>query len=234
MWPSCAVSWASDAVPRGPIRYTTIAAREGGGADVEFEVKRSRFLARLRRVTSEEAARAVIEGRRRTHVDARHHCSAFILGPDGRVARSSDDGEPPGTAGVPMLNVLQHNGLSDVVAVVTRYFGGIKLGAGGLVRAYSDAVAEAVASVGTRDVVLSRLLSIVVPMAEAGAMEAQLRGLVLPSGASVEVEAVDWSDVATIRVVVRDGADVELAQALASMSSGTLHARPIGTQWSDA
>ena len=124
--------------------YRTIDARVGKGVDVEMEIKRSRFLTRLRRVATEEDAREVIAERRKAHFDASHNCTAFVLGSDSGVARSSDDGEPAGTAGVPMLNVLHSNGLSDVVAVVTRYFGGIKLGGGGLVRAYSDAVAQAV------------------------------------------------------------------------------------------
>ena len=123
--------------------FRTIDAAPGRGADVELEIRRSRFLTRIRRVSTEESARAVVEERRSTHFDARHHCSAFVLGPDGRTARSSDDGEPAGTAGVPMLQVLQKNALTDVVAVVTRYFGGVKLGAGGLVRAYTDTVAQA-------------------------------------------------------------------------------------------
>lgn len=202
--------------------------------DVALEIKRSRFLTRLRRVTTEEQARAVIDERRRTHFDARHHCSAFILGPDSRAARSSDDGEPAGTAGVPMLNVLQHHGLSDVVAVVTRYFGGVKLGAGGLVRAYSEAVAQAVSSIGTRQVLLSQLFRIDVPMAEAGAVEAQLRNLVLPGGAAIIVEQVNWDTMARIGIAVPVGAEAEFTSALASISSGSLEASPIGQRWSDA
>lgn len=227
------MSWESDPATRGPLRYTTIAASEGRGIDVELEVKRSRFLTRLRRVGSEDAARAVVDERRRTHFDARHHCSAFILGADGRTARSSDDGEPAGTAGAPMLGVLQHHGLSDVVAVVTRYFGGIKLGAGGLVRAYSEAVARAVSDVGTREVVLAKLLRIDVPMAEAGVVESQLRTLVLDSGAPVVVDGVDWTDMAAITVAVPDGAEAEFGSALASLSGGSLTARTVGERWTD-
>lgn len=227
------MSSGSEAVPHGPTSYTTLAAREGRGVDVELEIKRSRFLTRLRRVTDEEAARAVIDNRRRAHFDARHHCSAFILGPDSRTARSSDDGEPAGTAGVPMLNVLQHHGLSDVVAVVTRYFGGIKLGAGGLVRAYSDAVAQAVATVGTREVVLTRLFRVDVPMSQAGAVEAQLRTLVLPGGTSVVVDGVDWAAEAHITVAVPDAASAELSAGLSSLSAGSLEATPAGMRWTD-
>ena len=213
--------------------FLTIDAALGEGADVELEIKRSRFLTRIRRVSTEEAARAVVEERRSAMFDARHHCSAFILGPDGRIARSSDDGEPAGTAGIPMLTALQHNQLTDVVAVVTRYFGGIKLGAGGLVRAYTDAVAQAVAAVGTRRVRLSRVLRIDVDFASAGAVEDQLRGLVLPSGEQVVVDGVEWSDRAHISVAVPSVCVGELEVSLASLSAGTLTAVQVDERWTD-
>ncbi|MGN6485681.1 MAG: IMPACT family protein, partial [Thermomicrobiales bacterium] len=108
--------------------YRTI-AHDG---EHEIEIKRSRFIGSLARVTSEEEARAFIAARRKTHWEANHNCSAWIIGERGQLQRSNDDGEPSGTAGVPMLSVLQRNGLTDVVAVVTRYFGGTLLGAGGL------------------------------------------------------------------------------------------------------
>ncbi|KAM9864490.1 IMPACT family member YigZ [Leucobacter aridicollis] len=120
--------------------YETISGR----VETEIEISRSRFLTRLERVDSEDAARAVIADVRAEHPRARHHCSAFVIGPDGRVQRSNDDGEPSGTAGAPMLDALVSAGLSDVVAVVTRYFGGVLLGAGGLTRAYRASVAGAV------------------------------------------------------------------------------------------
>ena len=116
-----------------------------GPVETEIEVSRSRFLTRLERVESEQAAREVIASVRSEHTRARHHCSAFVLGPGQQTRRSNDDGEPSGTAGAPMLDVLVAAELSDVVAVVTRYFGGVLLGAGGLTRAYRAAVAGAVA-----------------------------------------------------------------------------------------
>ncbi len=216
------------------MRYTTIDAHIGRGTDVELEIKRSRFLTRLRRVTSEADVRDIIDGRRRTHFDASHHCSAFILGADGRTTRSSDDGEPAGTAGAPMLNVLQQSGLSDVMAVVSRYFGGTKLGAGGLVRAYSEAVAQAVAAAGTRHVMLSALLRVDVPMADAGSMEAQLRSLTLSGGAPVVMEGVEWTHEARFSIAVPDGAQEELATSLAALSGGTLHPISTGRRWADA
>ena len=100
--------------------YLTIARTAHG----EVEVKSSRFRCTLQRVSSEEAARALVAALRKEHWDARHHCSAFVLGPDSALQRSSDDGEPAGTAGAPMLEVLRGAGVSDVAAVVTRWFGG--------------------------------------------------------------------------------------------------------------
>ena len=120
--------------------YTTIA----DAVDTEIEISRSRFLTRLERVSEESAAREAIAAARARHPRARHHCTAFVIGPDGRIQRSNDDGEPSGTAGAPMLDALTSAGLSDVVAIVTRYFGGVLLGAGGLTRAYRAAVAGAV------------------------------------------------------------------------------------------
>ncbi len=214
-------------------RFLTIDAAPGDGADVELEIKRSRFLTRIRRVTTEAKARSVVEERRSACFDARHHCSAFILGPDGRTARSSDDGEPAGTAGVPMLTALQRAGLTDVVAVVTRYFGGVKRGAGGLVRAYTDAVAQAMQAVGTREVRLTRLFRVDVDFAAAGQVEDQLRGLVLPSGAPVIVDGVEWTDRAHIAVAVPVDAAGELDTALAALSAGALSAAPFGERWTD-
>ena len=121
--------------------YDTIS----GPVDTELEISRSRFLTRLERIADETQARSAIARMRAEHPRARHHCSAFVLGEGQRLRRSNDDGEPSGTAGAPMLEALVAAGLSDVVAVVTRYFGGVLLGAGGLTRAYRAAVAAAVA-----------------------------------------------------------------------------------------
>lgn len=108
---------------------------------VEYEIKKSRFIAWADYAPSREAALVLLAQARQTYPDARHHCWAYLLGsPQVAVsAAMSDDGEPAGTAGKPILNVLQHKGVGDIMLVVSRYFGGIKLGAGGLVRAYSAA-----------------------------------------------------------------------------------------------
>lgn len=113
----------------------------------ELEIRRSRFLCALRRVSTEEQAQAFIADRRRAHREATHNCTAYVLD-DGRITRSNDDGEPAGTAGAPMLDALLRRNITDTVAVVTRYFGGVKLGAAGLTRAYRQAVNEAVDHLG--------------------------------------------------------------------------------------
>ena len=115
---------------------------------VEEEIKKSRFICHLKRISNEEEGREYIAQIKKKHHKANHSCSAMIGGDDGQIKRSSDDGEPSGTAGVPMLTVLEKQGLTNVVAVVTRYFGGIKLGAGGLIRAYSGSVAHAIEEIG--------------------------------------------------------------------------------------
>lgn len=116
-----------------------------GIAEGELEEKRSRFIAHIKRVSSEEEAQEYIGALKKQYWDARHNCSAYIIGTDTLpLERSSDDGEPSRTAGMPMLEVLRGAGLKNVVAVVTRYFGGILLGTGGLVRAYQGAVKDAI------------------------------------------------------------------------------------------
>ena len=115
---------------------------------VQEEIKKSRFICHIKRVTTEDEARNFIQAVKKEHYKATHNCSAFILGEQSEMKRSSDDGEPSGTAGVPMLGVLENHQLTNVCAVVTRYFGGIKLGAGGLIRAYSSNVALAIKEIG--------------------------------------------------------------------------------------
>ena len=109
----------------------------------EVEEKKSKFIATLRSVKTEEEAQSFIAEMKKKYWDARHNCSAFVIGKNGEMTRCSDDGEPSGTAGKPMLNVLLHSEVRNVACVVTRYFGGTLLGTGGLIKAYTDAVSAA-------------------------------------------------------------------------------------------
>ena len=112
--------------------YRTIS----GSAEAFYEIQKSRFITHVLHVTSEEEARAFVQQMKKKYFDARHNCSAWVLGERGDQQKSNDDGEPGGTAGNPILENIKKKGLTDVAVVVTRYFGGIKLGAGGLIRAY--------------------------------------------------------------------------------------------------
>jgi uncharacterized YigZ family protein len=115
------------------INYKTI--RQNGHA--EYTIQRSRFITNTAHAETEAEARAFLQSIKKLHFDARHNCSAWILGADASLQKSHDDGEPGGTAGHPILEVIKQNCLTNSIVVVTRYFGGIKLGAGGLIRAYS-------------------------------------------------------------------------------------------------
>jgi uncharacterized YigZ family protein len=205
----------------GVARYLTIAR----DAEAEIEVKRSRFLCTLARVEDEAAARAVVERMRRQHWDARHHCSAFVLGPGGEVERSSDDGEPAGTAGAPMLEVLRGHGVSDVVAVVTRWFGGTLLGAGGLVRAYGDAVRAGLDVAGTTTRALVHEYLLEVSHADAGRVESDLRAR------GVVVLDTAYAGSVTLRVGVQDPAG--LADVVAQLTAGAVTPTPAGSSWVD-
>lgn len=141
----------------------------------EIVIKKSRFICTMTRVASEEEARATIDAAKRRYWDANHNCSAYRIGPGGRFQRSNDDGEPAGTAGAPMLAVLNHRDLTDVVAVVTRYFGGTLLGAGGLIRAYGQAVTDAIDAVGIVERRPVYLVAVEADYAEAGRLEHAIR-----------------------------------------------------------
>lgn len=118
----------------------------------EIVIEKSRFICTLKKVQNETEAQEFIKNTKKEFWDATHNCSAYVV--DELAQRSSDDGEPSGTAGIPMLEVLRKNHLVQTAAVVTRYFGGIKLGAGGLVRAYTNSVAEAVRASGIAEIIL--------------------------------------------------------------------------------
>ncbi|SDR09662.1 YigZ family protein [Actinopolyspora saharensis] len=147
--------------------------REAGSA--ELVEKKSRFLCLLERVESEQQARDFIGRCRKQHPDARHHCYAYVLGDSGESQKSNDDGEPSGTAGVPILEVLRRNELTNAVAVVVRYFGGVLLGSGGLIRAYGTAVTTALDAVGTVRRLRARTVLVAVEHSLAGKLDHELR-----------------------------------------------------------
>lgn len=201
--------------------YRTIA----GPASGEVEIKRSRFLGELTRVESEEHAREIIATARSTYWDARHHCSAFLLGPAQEIQRSSDDGEPAGTAGAPMLEVLRGAEVSDVVAVVIRWFGGTLLGAGGLVRAYSDAVREALAAATIIERHLLTEVEVTLGHDVAGRFEADVRA----SGITV----LDTHYGAEVTFRLGTYTPELIAPRVAELTAGAAAPKIIGTSWVD-
>jgi uncharacterized YigZ family protein len=196
-------------------------------AEVEIEVSRSRFRCLAVRVEDELSARAVIDGARKDHWDAGHHCSAFVLGPDRALERSNDDGEPPGTAGAPMLEVLRGRELSDVVVVVTRWFGGVLLGTGGLARAYADAVRAGLDEAGTVERVLLQVCEVAVDHASAGRLEHELRA----RGASVL--GVEYADRASLRLALAPVALPIAEEIVAELTGGDAELVRVGEQWVD-
>lgn len=167
----------------------------------ELEVKRSRFVADLAPIARLGDLDDLVVAARREFRDARHHCSAAVAGDDADQGRSHDDGEPGGTAGAPMLAVLRGSGLTDLGAVVTRYFGGTLLGAGGLVRAYGDAVSAALAEARVLERRAVSRCTAHVALADVGRFEHRLRHVVGDLGGTVADGAYD-ADGATFEVVV--------------------------------
>lgn len=191
-------------------------------APVEHEIviKKSRFIATVEPVDSVDDAEAVIARLRKRWWDARHNCSAMVTGLLGDQARSSDDGEPSGTAGVPMLEVLRRRELTDVVAVVTRYFGGVKLGAGGLVRAYSSAVSEALDQAALVHRQSLTQVTIDVSHADAGRFDNLLRDWAGHHGATLGEPR--YAALATLEVWVPGNELARLADDLAAASAGAV------------
>lgn len=166
----------------GPKQKSSPERTIAGAGSHEIELRKSRFIGSVARAESEEEARAFIAAVRKQHWDANHNCTAWVLGPGQRSQRSSDDGEPAGTAGVPMLEVLKRRGVTDTTAVVTRYFGGIKLGAGGLIRAYGQTVSETLDAVGIVERRPLDILKVTVPHDDAGRIEHAIRASAFPLG----------------------------------------------------
>ncbi|MDR0284588.1 MAG: IMPACT family protein [Propionibacteriaceae bacterium] len=191
-------------------------------ATTETIIKRSRFITDLARTDTEADARTFIASVRSAYPDARHHCTAYVLDDDGqRLARSSDDGEPAGTAGIPMLNALTGAGLTNTAAVVTRYFGGVKLGAGGLARAYGGCVASATAAVPRVRRETRAVWLVCLPHADAGRYQEEL----LRAGAAVIDTAYDDTSV-RLRLTLPDDPLGVVARA----TGGTVRPAPHGTQ----
>lgn len=151
--------------------YKTI----GELTECEIIIQKSRFIGYAKRAETEKEALEFIESIKAKHRSANHNCSAYLIGEHDSIQKANDDGEPSGTAGFPMLEVLKKQGLKDTVVVVTRYFGGIKLGGGGLIRAYGKATTEAIAASGVVERRLHFLMKVTIDYNWLGKMENEVR-----------------------------------------------------------
>lgn len=192
---------------------------------VEDRIEKSRFIASAARAPSAEDARAFVDSLRAEFPDATHHCFAFVAGPPGGSSAigASDDGEPAGTAGRPMLNVLMNSGVGEIVVVVTRYFGGVKLGKGGLVRAYTGTVQHALRELETTERVTTLAVFVTVAYAQGDAARRAIKSV----GAAVVAEA--FATEVALMVHVPDDRRDEFERALRDATAGSAR-----IEWGDA
>lgn len=189
--------------------YTTL---YGEGTD-EFEEKKSLFICHAKHITTEDEAMEFVKAKKKEYSDATHNCWAYLL-KGGIVARYSDDGEPQGTAGVPMLDTIRKSGVCDAVVVVTRYFGGILLGAGGLVRAYSHG-----AKVGLEAAKIITYEKYSELRLECSYSDYQKYSVLLPTFAAI-IDDTDFSDKVTLRFAVKETVVSKLSDKITEMSGG--------------
>jgi len=192
-------------------------------ARVEETIDRSRFVTTVGHAASIEDARTFIATVSAEFTDATHNCWAYVIGPPGDTSRvgMSDDGEPHGTAGRPMLHVLLHGGVGDIVAVVTRYYGGVKLGKGGLVRAYSGGVKHALEQLTTRELVATSVLDLALDYALLEKVRHTLPEF------EAEVISEEFAERVTLRIELPDEHVNIFRETVAGISSGSATVTPV-------
>lgn len=194
-----------------PHSYITIANE----FRTEYIIEKSRFIATIAPVSTEEEAQAFIQRISKEFWDATHNCTAYAIGPRQEQQRSSDNGEPSGTAGKPMLEVLKKTAITNVAVVVTRYFGGIKLGAGGLIRAYSHSVAKAVQEGPKLLIAPRQIVSLTIDYSYFGSVERQLQTLGLPYQPS-------FTDTISLEIYVEPNFVSDLETTITNLTGGNL------------
>jgi uncharacterized YigZ family protein len=193
--------------------YLTVAGR----GEHEIVIEKSRFISHIARVETEDAAQDFIQEIKKKHKDATHNCSAYMIGEQNQIQKALDDGEPSGTAGVPILEVLKKKDLKDTAVVVTRYFGGIKLGAGGLIRAYSKATSEGINSTGVVIRKLMRVISTTVDYTWLGKLENELRSSIY------QIKEIQYLDQVNILVYVEETQKETYTAWITELTNGQGH-----------
>ncbi|AAU25238.1 MULTISPECIES: YigZ family protein [Bacillus] len=190
--------------------YLTVA----GEGTHEIVIEKSRFICHLSRVSTEEEAQNFINHIKKQHWNATHNCSAYVIGENDQIQKANDDGEPSGTAGVPMLEVLKKRNLKDTCAVVTRYFGGIKLGAGGLIRAYGKSVSEGLNHVGVVELKLMRVMHTTVNYTWIGKLENELRE------SPYQIKDVHYADDVEFETYVKESEKQAFTEWITELTNG--------------
>lgn len=185
-----------------------------GYGETEIIIQKSRFIANVARAENEQAAQQFIEKIKKEHWSATHNCSAYLIGENDQIQKANDDGEPSGTAGVPILEVLKKKKLKNTVAVITRYFGGIKLGAGGLIRAYGKAASEGIKTAGTVERVLMKVIHTKVDYTWLGKLENELRS------SSYTLKEIHYQDKVEIEVFVAENETENFKEWMISLTNG--------------
>lgn len=176
-------------------------------------IQKSRFIGYVKRVTTESEAQDFIQEISKKHADATHNCSAYMIGEHDQIQKANDDGEPSGTAGIPMLEVLKKRALKDTVVVVTRYFGGIKLGAGGLIRAYASTTTLALNTTGIVERKRMKSFFVTVDYTLLGKLENELRN------SAYLLENIEYLDQVTLTVRVLIGEELAFQSWLENLTS---------------
>ena len=190
--------------------YLTVKA----AGETEIIIQKSRFLTYVNRAESEQQAQAFIEEIKSKHKSANHNCSAYLIGEHDSIQKANDDGEPSGTAGFPMLEVLKKQGLKDTVVVVTRYFGGIKLGGGGLIRAYGRATTEGLRAAQLVERRLHHLMKVAVDYTWLGKVENEVRSSTYP------LHRIDYAESVELFLYVPVSTEDNFVEWITEMTNG--------------
>ncbi|MBE4907067.1 YigZ family protein [Bacillus luteolus] len=185
-----------------------------GYGEHEIIIEKSRFIAYINRATTEEEAQNFILEIKKKHRDANHNCSAYIIGEHDHIQKANDDGEPSGTAGVPILEVLKKKKLKDTVVVITRYFGGIKLGAGGLIRAYGKSTSEGLNATGIVERTLMRVIHTKIDYTWLGKVENELRSSVF------KIKEIKYLDSVEVETYVEEGQKQQFIDWMIELTNG--------------
>jgi uncharacterized YigZ family protein len=185
-----------------------------GYGEHEIEIQKSRFIAYIERAETEEQAQEFIQRIKKKNWNATHNCSAYMIGENDQIQKANDDGEPSGTAGVPILEVLKKKHLKDTVVVITRYFGGIKLGAGGLIRAYGKATSEGLATTGIVERKLMTIMHTTIEYTWLGKIENELRS------SKYQLKEIHYLDKVEIETYVEEDQTTTFQEWITELTNG--------------